>query len=806
MTHSSSFSLTELFSSDRFAVCRDKEYYEKSWQKGKSYDYCQQQLKIGKPNGYGLLTGEFNGVGIVSIDFDGDSADQVAKAIGSWLLNQDSMCWSSGKKGHYQIAYQIPTEHLALWQHISKYDLTKYKNYSAINGDHLEIRYKGHASVLPPSVHPETGYYKWINEIPPRCLSFQESYDLLNTCLIFIKDNDLSPQDELRMIEVALSHIPSDDYHTWVTVGMALYNHGVDFDVWDRWSATSAKYNGKGIEKKWDSFKKGYKVGIGTLFYLAKNNGFNQSQWMRENLKRNVTILSKTYEKSGDDINENNVPFLFEQLVNKLAQPEINESQRFLEIGQFCTQYKVAPNSLVTAIKTKIERENKTIELENVKSNLDDLINVPNEQLDLSYIFGNYFAEYIKESAKEIPTNPDAIVTIFLPVLASVIGTRSRIIVNPNTRYIVPFIIRSMIVARSGNKKSPTARLAVDPLQDINLKYYQQYKKELADYNELSGDEKKTTPKPVQKRTITQDSTFDGLIKIHAENPQGFLCYVDELAGYFKRMNKFYNGDDVQRDLELYEGKQLIKTRASEESTFFLERTAISVTGTIQEVALKEILNNELDLTGISARWIIWAGKMPLGRLTERSEENNNTFSDAVSQVIDILLDMNINSDLLIDDTAYEMFRQWQHGVMDCLQDLSLPQLENKHSKIESDVIKFAGVLHYLFSVMGSELITNEIVINCEIMARAITLGNYYLRHFAYIVTKCQEGMLNSQLLKILELLKKKGEITSTDVKRFIWEFKSVPNGDINELLLSLVELGKAQQIPTKKGIKIKLM
>ncbi|WP_190274995.1 hypothetical protein [Cyanobacterium aponinum] len=77
---------------------------------------------------------------------------------------------------------------------------------------------------------------------------------------------------------------------------------------------------------------------------------------------------------------------------------------------------------------------------------------------------------------------------------------------------------------------------------------------------------------------------------------------------------------------------------------------------------------------------------------------------------------------------------------------------------------------------------------------------------FAYIVTKCQEGMLNSQLLKIFELLKKKGEITSTDVKRFIWEFKSVPNGDINELLLSLVELSKAQQIPTKKGIKIKVM
>ena len=91
-------------------------------------------------------------------------------------------------------------------------------------------------------------------------------------------------------------------------------------------------------------------------------------------------------------------------------------------------------------------------------------------------------------------------------------------------------------------------------------------------------------------------------------------------------------------------------------------------------------------------------------------------------------------------------------------------------------------------------------------MARAIALGNYYLRHFAYIVTKCQEGMLNSQLLKILELAQKKGEITASMVRDYIREFKTVPITEINELLLSLVELGKAQQIPTKKGIRIKVM
>lgn len=516
-----------------------------------------------------------------------------------------------------------------------------------------------------------------------------------------------------------------------------------------------------------------------------------------------VNKLDKTLNNSSSENSSNQLYSLIEQLVTKLSDSSISEADRLLEIGQFCSQWKTPSNVILNAIKAKLNQDNLKIELEDLKSNLDDLINVPNEQLSLNYIFGDYIAEVLKESALGIPTNPDAIVTILLPVLASVIGTRSRIVVNPNTRYIVPFILRTMIVAKSGNKKSPTARLAIDPLQDMNIDAYKSYKQELKQWQE-SGDDKQ--PKPVQRRFITQDSTFDGLIKVHEENPQGFLCFVDELYGYFKRMNKFYNGDDVTRDLELFEGKPLIKTRASEDSNIFLERTAISITGTIQEVALKQILDNKDDLTGISARWLIWAGKMPLGKLTQRSLNDSHSLSDLIDDIINELLGMDINSDLLIDDKAYELFRIWQNSIMDSITNLSLPQLENKYSKIESDVIKFAGILHFYYLVTNPELITNEIIINSEIMTRAIILGNHYLRHFCYIVTKCQENILNSQLLKILELAQKKSEITSVVVKQYIREFKDIPSTKIDELLLSLVEIGKVERIPTKRGVKIKIL
>lgn len=520
--------------------------------------------------------------------------------------------------------------------------------------------------------------------------------------------------------------------------------------------------------------------------------------------KNLIESFEKSFKHSSLDTSENNLPLLFDRCVEKLSDPSLSEADRDIEIGKFCSQNKVAPNILSKAIKSRMTEDNKQVELQELEGNLDDLINVPKEKLDLNYIFGDLIAEILKQSASEIPTNPDAVVTILLPVLASVIGTRSRIIVNPNTRYIVPFILRTMIVANTGKRKSPTARLLIDPLHTKNSEAHKQYKKELEYWQQSESND----PKPVLKRYIVQDSSFDGLIKAHVENPKGFLCYVDELFGYFKRMNKFYNGDDVQRDLELYEGKQLIKTRASDDSNVFLDKTAISITGTIQEVALRQILTNKDDLTGISARWLIWAGEMPLGLLSNRTNEDNQSFADLVGMIISELLEMDINSDLFIDDQAYELLKQWQHGIMNSMKDLTLPQIEAKYSKIESDVIKFAGILHYFYQVTqpNSNLVTNPNVINSETMKRAIILGNYYLKHFAYIVTKCQGDLLDGQLLKILELVERREEITASSVKKYIRELEHTETTKINELLMNLVELGKVERIPTNKGFKVKLL
>ena len=67
------------------------------------------------------------------------------------------------------------------------------------------------------------------------------------------------------------------DYEDWIQCGMALHHatHGTGYDLWDRWSQSSGKYDPEGMEKKWHSFgKSANPVTIGTLIYHAEKNGF----------------------------------------------------------------------------------------------------------------------------------------------------------------------------------------------------------------------------------------------------------------------------------------------------------------------------------------------------------------------------------------------------------------------------------------------------------------------------------------------------------------------------------------------------
>ncbi|MCV2502477.1 MAG: PriCT-2 domain-containing protein [Neisseriaceae bacterium] len=85
----------------------------------------------------------------------------------------------------------------------------------------------------------------------------------------------MSDMKIIEEIEKALNYIDSTERDMWVRIGSAIKSElGEDgFFIWDKWSQTASNYNYKDCQTNWKSFKVG-QINIGTLFYLAKQNGY----------------------------------------------------------------------------------------------------------------------------------------------------------------------------------------------------------------------------------------------------------------------------------------------------------------------------------------------------------------------------------------------------------------------------------------------------------------------------------------------------------------------------------------------------
>ena len=81
-----------------------------------------------------------------------------------------------------------------------------------------------------------------------------------------------------ELVRDALGCIPADvDRDTWARVGMAIKSEFADtlgFDLWNEWSERGETYDDRNARDTWRSIKAGGATKIGTLFGIAKDNGF----------------------------------------------------------------------------------------------------------------------------------------------------------------------------------------------------------------------------------------------------------------------------------------------------------------------------------------------------------------------------------------------------------------------------------------------------------------------------------------------------------------------------------------------------
>lgn len=101
----------------------------------------------------------------------------------------------------------------------------------------------------------------------------------------------------LEKIQSALNFVCPDDRETWVRVGMAIKSETAEEGewLWHDWSKGASSYHEADAKAVWRSIKAGGKIGIGTLFHLAKENGWS---WTRPERRLSAADIDAMREAS----------------------------------------------------------------------------------------------------------------------------------------------------------------------------------------------------------------------------------------------------------------------------------------------------------------------------------------------------------------------------------------------------------------------------------------------------------------------------------------------------------------------------
>lgn len=495
--------------------------------------------------------------------------------------------------------------------------------------------------------------------------------------------------------------------------------------------------------------------------------------------------------------------------IEELCHENLSQVDVELEINGIATEYNRIPSE-IRRIYQAIRRENeKQEQVAELLQTLPDIIKIPETNLDLYRILPTDLGASIYELAEAMPTAPEALFTALLPTWSFALGQKSKIIAKISSGYVQPAIIRTAIVAYSGERKSPVLKAATKVLQKMEANAYQEYRHNLEEYEQLLEiyDPKSGEPrpkKPTRKRYILTDVNFEGLIAVAKNNPS-LLNIVDELAGYFKRMNKFSQGkgDDIERDLSLFNGGSLMKDRASEQ--VFVEDTTISAVGTIQWEKLKEIQKGygQEDPAGIFSRWLFCAKKLPAGYLDLVNDSNQEPSLDSYNEVIIVALQSLPKTDYLFSKRAKKVFQEWQHQLVNQMQSQPIEAMRVAYPKFESYCLRLTLIFHCLWGIYD-EILT---YVSAETVEKAIYATNWFIAQYRYILAKnAQSNNIEGNALRLLTLLERKKELTIGQARKYDRTLYKLKENDLKILFEALCSTNVAEKISNTKTLKIKLI
>jgi len=244
----------------------------------------------------------------------------------------------------------------------------------------------------------------------------------------------------------------------------------------------------------------------------------------------------------------------------------------------------------------------------------------------LLWLLPEPFQAWIKDIAERMQCPPDFPAVAAMVGLASIVGRKIGIRPKRHDDWLVIANLWGGVIGRPGVLKTPAMQEPLKPLKRLEIEAKKEFQKELKEYEakrmvaeaceanaakairaalakggdglDIAAQVVDNQPQPpVRRRYLVNDATVEKLGEILGDNPNGVLCFRDELIGLLRNLDK--EGQEGARSfyLEAWNGDGRFTYDRIGRGTIDIEAAIISIVGAIQPGPLRGYLHHAVEST-----------------------------------------------------------------------------------------------------------------------------------------------------------------------------------------------------------------
>ncbi|BAY29730.1 Primase 2 [Nostoc carneum NIES-2107] len=777
-----------------------KRPYRSNWQSEKplSRGAIARELR-GRARGYGIRTGEISG-GILAIDVDGLSAEPMLMKLSNGDL-PDTVTFSSGKPGRRQMLYYVPPQY---WGVVKAFKLLTGIKGEDGKEEQLDFRWDGQQSVLPPSVHPETGSYHWVRSpqeigianCPMWLLDLMiERHQAANTPR-FAAPTPTQAQaitgspvgsppleiylgrDDRSLVESGTGNGARNDAAQKLSLNLvatarrldelSLPYSGTPRQLYDDFCSRCTPPLGSDVRGEALGWWKNAEA-------IAKHPSLDDEKlrgcyeaWLKKQqplLNKNVNSVQSAIVNVDNGVlstpsvdHKNGIKYTFEAIVTtvnailgstfSVMDKSSKIDELYIEIsGKQKFDRKVFDR--IVATETLKAQELASSE----KQRLEALLSAGGATINWSEVLPASLARDMCRDAEIRNIDPVVLWQSLLPSVASLIGVRCHLDVESHK---IPAITWTATVLETGGGKSRGDDLIFYPLRERqareNARYQEAQKQFQFDYREWEkgGHQGDEPAAPTFRKFIFDIATIQAVVKRLSEvGDNGAVWARDELDGLFKSLGQFAKGgsdEGLQILLKVWNGGVISSDRVSINDSFFVEDSALSLSGGIQPGVFRKLFQDPEDSNGLQARFLFAVPQ----RLPQKKSKGYCSLSEKLPLLYDWLAALP-QTNVTLSPKADALY-----GRIIDLAEAEYTKATNASerawlAKWATHIMRIALILHAIESFYS----------NCpgiahplgeKTLERALTIGQYYRASFQFLQEKVSTSdELSTILLQIID-------------------------------------------------------